>query len=186
MTDTQNPTPLDGSENPSSEREKTVAELEVEARERAQAQRKESAPVEDVKPDQPEVNSLKKRGKNRLMTLGILLLAALIVLAWMGDWAYNHFMSAPAPKAEQAKTAPDDVSYGRKRQGMGMAENPIPQQTFLVPPLRPSHLTSLWHWRRWPARKAAAKPPQFRARLNAVPQSTAYLPRPRSLIHPAR
>ena len=112
MTDTQNPTPLDGSENPSSEREKTVAELEVEARERAQAQRKESAPVEDVKPDQPEVNSLKKRGKNRLMTLGILLLAALIVLAWMGDWAYNHFMSAPAPKAEQAKTAPDDVSYG--------------------------------------------------------------------------
>ncbi|HDL8114921.1 TPA: TrbI/VirB10 family protein [Yersinia enterocolitica] len=125
MTDTQNPTPLDGSENPSSEREKTVAELEVEARERAQAQRKESAPVEDVKPDQPEVNSLKKRGKNRLMTLGILLLAALIVLAWMGDWAYNHFMSAPAPKAEQAKTAPDDVSYGRKRQGMGMAENPL-------------------------------------------------------------
>jgi hypothetical protein len=38
---------------------KTVAELEVEARRRAQAQRKESAPVEDVKPDQPEVNSLK-------------------------------------------------------------------------------------------------------------------------------
>ena len=125
MTDTQNPTPLDGSENPSSEREKTVAELEVEARERAQAQRKESASVEDVKPDQPEVNSLKKRGKNRLMTLGILLLAALIVLAWMGDWAYNHFMSAPAPKAEQAKMAQDDVSYGRKRQGMGMAENPL-------------------------------------------------------------
>lgn len=125
MTDTQNPTPHDRSEPPAPERKKTVAELEVEARERAQAQRKESAPVEDAKPDQPEVNSLKKRGKNRLMTLGILLLAALIVLAWMGDWAYNHFMSAPAPKAEQAKTTADDVSPGRKRQGMGMAENPL-------------------------------------------------------------
>ncbi|WP_337049927.1 VirB10/TraB/TrbI family type IV secretion system protein [Serratia fonticola] len=102
-------------------REKTVAELEAEARKRAQAQHHAAVPTEDIKPGQPEVNRLKKRSTNRLMTLGILCLAALIVLAWMGDWAFNHFMSDPAHKATPEKTAPDEVSTGNRRQGMGQA-----------------------------------------------------------------
>lgn len=63
MTDTQ-PNASRWERKPFIRERKTVAELEVEARERAQAQRKESAPVEDVKPDQPEVNSLKSAVKS--------------------------------------------------------------------------------------------------------------------------
>lgn len=117
MTDTQ--------DNTASDREKTVAELEAEARERALAQHKTAVPTEEIKPGQPEVNRLKKRSTSRLMTLGILLLAALIILAWMGDWAFNHFKSAPAPHTEPQKSAPDEVSAGSRRQGMGRAENPL-------------------------------------------------------------
>lgn len=116
MTDTQN--------NTAAGREKTVAELEAEARERTQAQQKASSPAEEVKPGQPEVNQLKKRSTNRLMTLGILILAALIVLAWMGDWAFNHFMSDAPHKAAPQKSAPDDASTGNRRQGMGQTTTP--------------------------------------------------------------
>lgn len=124
MTDTKTD-PLNEGGGPASDREKTVAELEKEARERTQAQRQASAPVDDVKPDQPEVNQLKKRGNNHLMTLGIVLLTALIVLAWMGDWIYTHFMSAPAPKSEQTEAVQDEVSTGGKRHNMGLTVNPL-------------------------------------------------------------
>jgi type IV secretion system protein VirB10 len=105
--------------------EKTAAELEAEARERAQAQRQADAPIAGIKTGQPEVTQLQKRGKNRLMMLGLVLLAALIIVAWMGDWAYREFMIKPAANEEQVKPAADEVSYGRKRQGMGRAENPL-------------------------------------------------------------
>ncbi|MBS0847036.1 VirB10/TraB/TrbI family type IV secretion system protein [Citrobacter sp. JGM124] len=136
MTERQRPAPVRQGENPVCENTKTLAELEAEARERAQAQRQASTPANDVQPHQPEINSLKKRGGNRLMMLGILLLAALILVAWMGDWVYNHFLKGPSPQTAPTKTVADEVSYGRKRQGMGMAENPLglPDHTSSEPP----------------------------------------------------
>lgn len=121
--------PLNDGDSSTPAREKTVAELENEARERTQAQRQASAPVDDVKPDQPEVNQLKKRGNNRLMTPGILLLAVLIVLAWMGDWIYAHFMNAPAQTSGQTEAVQDEVSSGSRRHDMGLAANPMGVQT---------------------------------------------------------
>ncbi|KGT87019.1 hypothetical protein NG99_24395 [Erwinia typographi] len=107
--------------------EKTLAELEREARARADAELKKSAPAEDKKPGQPEVNQLKKRGKNRVMTLGVLALAALIILAVTGDWAVTHYLRQPA--ASKETSAPKDKGIAaEKRQGMGQDAAPFGEQ----------------------------------------------------------
>jgi type IV secretion system protein VirB10 len=105
-------------------RDKTPAEIEAEARERARAERNISAPVAEIKPGQPEVNRLKKRGTGRVMTLGILLLAGLIVLAWMGDWAYSHLMRSPEKKTNDAST-PSQTHSSTERHDLGQGTDPL-------------------------------------------------------------
>lgn len=119
MSDMQPPAPPDEI----TDLPKSIVELEKEARERVQAKRVDSAPKVDIRPDQPEVSRLKHRSKNRLLTLGIGLLAALIFFAWAGDWAYNQFFRVTNPKNNQPVKADPDSGFGQKRLGMGLGDN---------------------------------------------------------------
>lgn len=141
MTDTQNTG------------EKTLAELEQEARARAEAELKKSAPADHHKPGQPEVNQLKKRKKNRVMTLGVLGLAALFILAFTGDWVITHYLRQPA--ASNETSAPKDKGglQAEQRQGMGQDATPYGEQTQPNPDSQVSQ----------PAEQAQASTPQPQA-----------------------
>lgn len=94
----------DDMENTLNPPEKTVEELEAEARARITAERQKETPKEEVKEGQPEINALKKRSKNRVFTLIIALLGALILLAYLGDKVYSHFAKEAPKQEEEIKT----------------------------------------------------------------------------------
>ncbi|GAB7217200.1 hypothetical protein OS42_38130 [Dickeya oryzae] len=65
--------------------EKTVAEREAEARERARAARESQTQAHNSPPGQPDVTRFKKPASRRTLLVSLLSLAVLMLLAWSGD-----------------------------------------------------------------------------------------------------
>ncbi|MEI9556650.1 VirB10/TraB/TrbI family type IV secretion system protein [Citrobacter freundii] len=104
--------------------EKTVAELEAEARERARSAMANQAPEQNTPPGQPEVTRFKKASNRRTLIVILLSLIVLIVLALGGD----RFLVALKQSDDKAveTTAPPSASTGQhERKNLGMDNNPF-------------------------------------------------------------
>ncbi|MBM6612531.1 MULTISPECIES: VirB10/TraB/TrbI family type IV secretion system protein [Enterobacteriaceae] len=104
--------------------EKTVLELEVEARERARSAMASQAPEQNTPPGQPEVTRFKKTSSRRTLLVSLLSLGALIALALGGD----RFLAALKQRDDKAveTTAPPSASTGQhERKNLGMDSNPF-------------------------------------------------------------
>lgn len=104
--------------------EKTVAELEVEARERARSAMASQAPEQNTPPGQPEVTRFKKASSHRTLLVSLLSLGALIALALGGD----RFLASLKQRDDKAveTTAPPSASTGQHdRENLGMDNNPF-------------------------------------------------------------
>ncbi|WP_248463901.1 VirB10/TraB/TrbI family type IV secretion system protein [Pectobacterium versatile] len=104
--------------------EKTVAELEVEARERARSTMASQAPEQNTPPGQPEVTRFKKASSRRTLIVIFLSLIALIALALGGD----RFLVAlkQSDDKEVETPAPPPASTGQhERKNLGMDNNPF-------------------------------------------------------------
>lgn len=104
--------------------EKTVAELEVEARERARSAMASQTPEQNTPPGQPEVTRFKKASSHRTLLVSLLSLGALIALALGGD----RFLASLKQRDDKAveTTAPPSASTGQhERENLGMDNNPF-------------------------------------------------------------
>ncbi|MCL6378057.1 TrbI/VirB10 family protein [Pectobacterium brasiliense] len=104
--------------------EKTVAELEAEARERARSAMASQAPEQNTPPGQPEVTRFKKSSSRRTLLVSLLSLGALIALALGGD----RFLIAlkQSDDKEVEVPAPPSASTGQhERKNLGMDNNPF-------------------------------------------------------------
>ncbi|QDY44475.1 VirB10/TraB/TrbI family type IV secretion system protein [Candidatus Pantoea soli] len=90
---------------PSEEQEeKSVAQLEQEARERRQADLAEPEEEETAATSQrPEVTALNKRKRGKTAFAGLVLAIFLIFLAWAGTWFYKTYLREP-PQEKQTET----------------------------------------------------------------------------------
>ncbi|GKX39504.1 MULTISPECIES: VirB10/TraB/TrbI family type IV secretion system protein [Pectobacterium] len=104
--------------------EKTVAELEAEARERARTAMASQAPEQNTPPGQPEVTRFKKASSHRTLLVSLLSLGVLIALALGGD----RFLAALKQSDDKAveTPAPPSASTGQhERKNLGMDNNPF-------------------------------------------------------------
>lgn len=104
--------------------EKTVAELEVEARERTRSAMASQTPEQNTPPGQPEVTRFKKASSRRTLIVSLLSLGALIALALGGD----RFLEALKQSDDETveTTAPPSDSTGQhERKNLGMSNNPF-------------------------------------------------------------
>lgn len=104
--------------------EKTVAELEGEARERARSTMASQAPEQNTPPGQPEVTRFKKTSSRRTLLVSLLSLIVLIALALGGD----RFLVALKQSDDKAveTPAPPSASTGQyERKNLGMDNNPF-------------------------------------------------------------
>ncbi|MCL6354325.1 hypothetical protein EXT68_02175 [Pectobacterium parmentieri] len=104
--------------------EKTVAELEAEARERARSAMTSQAPEQNTPPGQPEVTRFKKSSSRRTLLVSLLSLIVLIALALGGD----RFLVALKQRDDKAveTPAPQSASTGQhERKNLGMDSNPF-------------------------------------------------------------
>ncbi|WP_172741575.1 VirB10/TraB/TrbI family type IV secretion system protein [Citrobacter youngae] len=104
--------------------EKTVAELEAEARERARSAMMSQAPEQHTPPGQPEVTRFKKSSSRRTLLVSLLSLGALIALALGGD----RFLASLKQRddKEVEAPAPPSASTGQhERKNLGMDNNPF-------------------------------------------------------------
>lgn len=104
--------------------EKTVAELEAEARERARSTMASQVPEQNTPPGQPEVTRFKKASSRRTLVVSLLSLGALIALALGGD----RFLVALKQSDNQSveTPAPPSASTGQdERKNLGMDNNPF-------------------------------------------------------------
>ncbi|KHT28439.1 VirB10/TraB/TrbI family type IV secretion system protein [Pectobacterium carotovorum] len=104
--------------------EKTVAELEVEARERARSAMVIQAPEQNTPPGRPEVTRFKKASSRRTLLVSLLSLGALIALALGGD----RFLVALKQSDDKSveTPAPPSASTGQhERKNLGMDNNPF-------------------------------------------------------------
>ncbi|MEH6372357.1 VirB10/TraB/TrbI family type IV secretion system protein [Pectobacterium carotovorum] len=104
--------------------EKTVAELEAEARERARSAMTSQAPEQNTPPGQPEVTRFKKTSSRRTLIVILLSLIVLIALALGGD----RFLVALKQSDDKAveTPAPPSASTGQhERKNLGMDNNPF-------------------------------------------------------------
>lgn len=104
--------------------EKTVAELEAEARERARSTMASQAPEQNTPPGQPEVTRFKKASSRRTLIVSLLSLGALIALALGGDRFLASLKQSDDKSVEPP--APPSVSTGQhERKNLGMDSNPF-------------------------------------------------------------
>ncbi|RYC47890.1 VirB10/TraB/TrbI family type IV secretion system protein [Pectobacterium zantedeschiae] len=104
--------------------EKTVAELEAEARERARSAMASQAPEQNTPPGQPEVTRFKKASSNRTLLVSLLSLGALITLALSGDRFLVALKQSDNKSVETP--APPSASTGQhERKNLGMDNNPF-------------------------------------------------------------
>lgn len=104
--------------------EKTVAEREVEARERARSAMASQAPEQNTPPGQPEVTRFKKASNRRTLLVSLLSLGALIALALGGD----RFLVALKQRDNKAVETPAQPSASpgqHERKNLGMDNNPF-------------------------------------------------------------
>ncbi|EMM1612901.1 TrbI/VirB10 family protein [Raoultella ornithinolytica] len=106
------------------EPEKTTAEREAEARERARAAMAYQEPEQKTPPGQPEVTRFRKASGPRTLIVSLLSLALVIALASGGDRLFSAFKGG---NEKEADTAPQP-SAGKtlnERQNLGMDSNPF-------------------------------------------------------------
>ncbi|WP_233982319.1 VirB10/TraB/TrbI family type IV secretion system protein [Pectobacterium versatile] len=104
--------------------EKTVAELEAEARERARSAIASQAPEQNTPPGQPEVTRFKKASSRRTLLVSLLSLGALIALALGGDRFLVALKQSDNKSVETP--APPSASTGKhERKNLGMDNNPF-------------------------------------------------------------
>ncbi|MCO4312482.1 VirB10/TraB/TrbI family type IV secretion system protein [Pectobacterium versatile] len=104
--------------------EKTVAELEAEARERARSAMASQAQEQNTPPGHPEVTRFKKASSRRTLVVSLLSLGALIALALGGD----RFLASLKQRDDNAveTPAPPSASTGQhERTNLGMDNNPF-------------------------------------------------------------
>lgn len=104
--------------------EKTVADLEAEARERARSAMASQAPEQNIPPGQPQVTRFKKASSRRTLLVSLLSLGALIALALSGD----RFLVALKQSDDKSveTPAPPSASTGQhERKNLGMDNNPF-------------------------------------------------------------
>ncbi|MFJ5455191.1 VirB10/TraB/TrbI family type IV secretion system protein [Pectobacterium jejuense] len=104
--------------------EKTVAELEAEARERARSAMVSQAPEQNTPPGQPDVTRFKKSSSRRTLLVSLLSLGALIALALGGD----RFLVALKQRDDKSveTPAPPSANTGQhERKNLGMDNNPF-------------------------------------------------------------
>jgi type IV secretion system protein VirB10 len=103
------------------ENEKTLAELEEEARQRVRQSSEAKTPAAATKPEQPPIVAMKKRNKSRVMVMCILFLIVLIVLAWVGDFVASSLLSGKKEEPAVVQTPRAAV----QRTDMGQDVNPL-------------------------------------------------------------
>ncbi|EPS8495025.1 VirB10/TraB/TrbI family type IV secretion system protein [Yersinia enterocolitica] len=104
--------------------EKTVFELEAEARERARSAMASQAPEQNTPPGQPEVTRFKKASSRRTLIVSLLSLSVLIALALGGE----RFLVASKQSDDKAVETPatQSASTGQyERKNLGMDNNPF-------------------------------------------------------------
>ncbi|MFP1727773.1 VirB10/TraB/TrbI family type IV secretion system protein [Lonsdalea quercina] len=103
---------------------KTVAELEVGARERARSAMERQAPEQNTPPGQPEVTRFKKSSSRRTLLVSLLSLGALIALALGGD-RFLIALKQSDDKAVEAPAPPSASTGQHERKNLGMDNNPF-------------------------------------------------------------
>ncbi|HEE0106770.1 TPA: hypothetical protein R6W23_002819 [Citrobacter gillenii] len=106
--------------------EKTVAELEVEARERARSAMASQAPEHNMTPGQPEVTRFRKASSRRTLLVSLLSLGALIALALGGD-RFLASLKQSDDKAVETPAPPSANTGQHERKNLGMDNNPFGQ-----------------------------------------------------------
>ncbi|MDY4324192.1 VirB10/TraB/TrbI family type IV secretion system protein [Pectobacterium sp. CHL-2024] len=104
--------------------EKTVAELEAEARERARSAMESQAPEQKTPPGQPEVTRFKKASSRRTLLVSMLSLSALIALALGGD-RFLVALKRSDDKSVETPAPPSANTGQHERKNLGMDNNPF-------------------------------------------------------------
>ncbi|CNB19806.1 TriI protein [Yersinia ruckeri] len=104
--------------------EKTVAELEVEARERVRSTMASKEPEQNIPPGQPEVTRFKKNSNRRTLRVCLLSLGVLITLALGGDKFLGLLKKNDDKAAEVTRPLPTN-SVQHERKNLGMDSNPF-------------------------------------------------------------
>ncbi|WP_350313543.1 hypothetical protein OHJ28_07910 [Dickeya fangzhongdai] len=104
--------------------EKTVAELEAEARERARSAMASQAPEQNTPPGQPEVTRFKKTSNRRTLIATLLSLIVLIALALGGD-RFLVALKQSDDKAVETPAQPSASTGQHERKNLGMDNNPF-------------------------------------------------------------
>ncbi|WP_426596349.1 VirB10/TraB/TrbI family type IV secretion system protein [Pectobacterium brasiliense] len=104
--------------------EKTVAELEVEARERARSTMASQAPEQNTPPGQPEVTRFKKTSNRRTLIVILLSLIVLIALALGGD-RFLVALKQSDDKTVETPAQPSASTGQHERKNLGMDSNPF-------------------------------------------------------------
>ncbi|WP_033577468.1 VirB10/TraB/TrbI family type IV secretion system protein [Dickeya chrysanthemi] len=104
--------------------EKTVAEREAEARERASAAREIQTPAHNTPPGQPDVTRFKKPASRRTLLVSLLSLAVLMLLAWSGDRFFGAVKHSDDQAAE-TQPLPPTGAIPPARKNLGMDRHPF-------------------------------------------------------------
>ncbi|WP_038900919.1 VirB10/TraB/TrbI family type IV secretion system protein [Dickeya dadantii] len=104
--------------------EKTVAEREAEARERASAARESQTPAHNSPPGQPDVTRFKKPASRRTLLVSLLSLAVLMLLAWSGDRFFGAVKHSD-DKATESQSQPPTGAIPPARKNLGMDRHPF-------------------------------------------------------------
>ncbi|MFJ5330282.1 VirB10/TraB/TrbI family type IV secretion system protein [Pectobacterium versatile] len=104
--------------------EKTVLELEAEARERARSAMTSQAPEQNTPLGQPEVTRFKKTSNRRTLIVMLLSLLVLIALALGGD-RFLVALKQSDDKAVETPALPSASTGQHERKNLGMDNNPF-------------------------------------------------------------
>lgn len=116
----EHPHPVpDGAEPSPSQQDDDIAALEREARARREATLLTAQDDEENDPLQPAVNKLKKRRRGKATAFLAIAAAALIALAWAGNWVYRNLLWQPGEEKRQDATQQPNRSDYRQRTDLG-------------------------------------------------------------------
>ena len=103
--------------------EKSVTDLEAEARSRARAAMANDIPEQRTRPGQPEVTRFRKPSSHRTLIVSLLSLAVLIALAMGGDHLLRALKQNPDSETEGMPSSADGTQNQRKN--LGRDSNPF-------------------------------------------------------------
>lgn len=178
----EHPHPMPDGAGPSpSQQDDDIAALEREARARRETALLTVQDDEENDPLQPAVNKLKKRRRGKATTFLAIAAAALIALAWAGNWVYRNLLWQPGEEKRQDATPQQNRSDYRQRTDLGTqdtgaeasepAEN-SPRMTTAPEPEMPPQLDKAHFLVRRDGSAAAAQNP-VRTRQQEMTQATS-------------